>query len=157
MMQKGKDTAIDRFSYQLGMINCFVEMVACGVKKMAISPPLSKEDYEKAAPYSQQIVKGFGIQSYLEKSLLLTDLQSPDFTCGKYSILYYKRDDVIEKYFNLKNRKAQWEKDGLYDSEKRREVSITFMRLLSYPDDVIQEKLDGKESDPFMLISMDGD
>ena len=27
---------IDRISFELGMINCFVEMVACGVKKLAI-------------------------------------------------------------------------------------------------------------------------
>ena len=37
---------IDRISFQLGMINCFVEMVACGVKKMAISPPVTPQDYE---------------------------------------------------------------------------------------------------------------
>ena len=47
---------IDVFSFQVGMINCFVEMVAVGVKQLAISPPLTPVDYEKIRPYSDQIV-----------------------------------------------------------------------------------------------------
>jgi len=39
MMAKVKENLkIDRISFQLGMINCFVEMVACGVKKIGIKP-----------------------------------------------------------------------------------------------------------------------
>jgi hypothetical protein len=33
---------VDKVSFELGMINCFAEMVSCGVKKLAISPPLRK-------------------------------------------------------------------------------------------------------------------
>ena len=40
-----KKFKIDKLSFQLGMINTFVEMVACSVKKLAISPPLTPEDY----------------------------------------------------------------------------------------------------------------
>jgi len=156
MNDKISDMTIDRFSFQLGMINCFVEMVACGVKKLALSPPLTPTDYEKVAPYSQKIVDGFCIQSYLEKSLLVTDLQSPDFTRGKFSILYYKEDFVLQKYLDLKKQKAKWEGGGIYIQERSREISIAFMKLLSYTDEVIQRKLDGEGSDPFMLISMEG-
>jgi hypothetical protein len=39
---------IDAFSYKVGMINCFVEMVACGVKKLAIK--ISQK--ESVSPYS---------------------------------------------------------------------------------------------------------
>lgn len=28
---------IDRVSFEIGMINCFVEMVACGVKRLALT------------------------------------------------------------------------------------------------------------------------
>lgn len=81
----------------LGMINCFVEMVACEVKRLALSPPLLPGDYQKIQPASEKIVKGFNIQSYLEKSLLDTDLQSADFTKGKWSILYYRSNEEGRK------------------------------------------------------------
>ena len=38
---------IDPRSFQLGMINCFAEMVAAGVKRLAISPPLAPEEYKE--------------------------------------------------------------------------------------------------------------
>ncbi len=108
-MAKAKDNLkIDGISFQLGMINCFVEMVACGVKKLALSPPLSPEDYKKIEKPSNEIVNGFDIQSYLEKSLLLTDLQSEDFIRGKWSVLYFKDNDVLEAYLQLKRKKKRW-------------------------------------------------
>jgi len=59
-MAEGKETlTIDDFSFQLGMINCFAEMVACGVKRMAISPPLSPDDYSRVSAASDLIVKQF--------------------------------------------------------------------------------------------------
>jgi hypothetical protein len=41
---KPRDLVIDRLSFQLGMIDCFAEMVAAGVKRLAISPPLDQEE-----------------------------------------------------------------------------------------------------------------
>jgi hypothetical protein len=144
---------IDRISFQLGMINCFVEMVACGVKKLALSPPLLPEDYQKIQPASEKIVKGFNIQSYLEKSLMVTDLQTPDFTKGKWSILYFRSNDVLESYLELKKKKEKLEAAGKYDKAARKEISREFMRLLSYTEDVIEEKLSKTQpTSPFMLI-----
>ena len=151
MNQNNTSTKIEQFSFQLGMINCFVEMVACGVKKLALSPPLLPDDYEKITPYSEKIVQGFGIKSFLEKSLLLTKLQTPEFTKGKWSILYYKTDEVLQNYLKLKAKKAQLEKEGKYDSRSETEISREFMRLLSYPEDVIKEKISGDRQDPYML------
>ena len=154
MMAKVKENLkIDRISFQLGMINCFVEMVACGVKKLALSPPLSPEDYKKIEKASNEIVYGFDIQSYLEKSLLVTDLQSEDFTRGKWSVLYFRDNDVLETYLQLKKKKKELEESGRYDRAARKEISRQFMRLLSYPDDVIEEKLSQTHPvSPFMLI-----
>ena len=89
---------LDRISFELGMINCFVEMVACGVKKMAISPPLAPEDYHLVKPLSEKMIQAFGIKSHLDKSLLITDLQTEDFTKGKWAILYYNDDRILEAY-----------------------------------------------------------
>jgi len=146
---------INKISFQLGMINCFAEMVACGVKKLAISPPLKPEDYEKISRFSDEIVKGFGIQSYLEKSLLITDLQSAEFTQGKWSILYFEKEDVLKKYLDLKEKKQKLVTLGQYDLKARKDISREFMRLLSYQDEKIEEKLSLKiPKDPY-IISLD--
>ncbi len=145
---------IDRISFQLDMINCFAEMVSCGVKKLALSPPLSPQDYNRIKKFSDDIVKGFGIQSYLEKSLLITDLQAEEFTRGKWSILYYKDDDVLHSYLAIKEKKKQLEERGEFDSKAQKEISRQFMRLLSYSNCVIEEKLAKEKSEsPYMLIN----
>jgi len=153
MGKNGDNIKIDRISFQLGMINCFVEMVACGVKKLSISPPVFPHDYNKIAKYSEKIVNAFGIQSYLEKSLLITDLQTEEFTKEKWSILYYEDDGILNAYKALKDKKEELERSGRYDVHARKEISGEFMRLLSYPDDKINERLskDRPES-PYMLI-----
>ncbi len=153
MAKVKENLKIDRISFQLGMINCFVEMVACGVKKLALSPPLSPEDYKKIEKASNEIVYGFDIQSYLEKSLLVTDLQSEDFTRGKWSVLYFRDNDVLKTYLQLKKKKKELEELGRYDRAARKEISRQFMRLLSYPENVIEEKLSKTHpASPFMLI-----
>jgi hypothetical protein len=148
------DFTIDRISFQLGMINCFAEMVSCGVKKLAISPPLAPQDYDQIKKFSDDIVKGFGIQSYLEKSLLITDLQAEEFTRGKWSILYYKDNDVLHSYLAIKEKKKKLEENGELDSKAQKEISLQFMRLLSYSDSAIEEKLaKEKPESPYMLIN----
>ena len=152
MSKQQERKRIDHFSFQLGMINCFAEMVACGVKQLAISPPLSPEQYDIIAPCSDKIVNGFGIESYLENSLLVTTLQSPEFTRNRCSILYYKKKKTLDAYHALKEKQSRLIESDRYDAGARKEVSIAFMELLSYPPEVIRSKLAGTHPDPFMLI-----
>ncbi len=127
-------------------------MVECGVKKLALSPPISQEAYEKIGVLSEKIVREFGIQSYLEKSLLITDLQSEEFTKSKYSILYYSHDEVLKEYLDLKKRKEELMKTKQYDEKNRKQISREFGRLLSYPDELIERKLSEAEPPtPFVL------
>jgi len=143
---------VERISFQLGMINCFVEMVACGVKKLALSPPLSPEDYVTIGPLSDKIVKKFHLKSHLEKSLMITELQADDFTQGKWNIQYYEDENVLQAYFKLKEKKAALEESGHYDTKARKDISREFMRLLSYPENKIKEKIARKTPEnPFML------
>lgn len=144
---------IDTVSYELGMINCFVEMVACGVKKMAISPPIDPKDYELINAESEKMVKGFGIKSYLTHSLIVTDLQSEEFTLGKWSILYYDSDDVLDEYLQLVKTKEEYVRQGTYGGENRKEIARAFGRLLSYPEHKIEEKISQNvPPTPFTLV-----
>ena len=143
---------IDRLSFEIGMINCFVEMVACGVKKLALSPPLSPKDYEKIEPWSEKIVAGFGIKAWLEKSLIATNLQSDEFIAGKWVILYYKTDDVLESYKELKKKRLKIDKTKNSRQKMLKTLSKEFMLLLSYPEYVIEEKLSGRQIDPFIIV-----
>jgi hypothetical protein len=152
MKKETVEIKIDRSSFQLGMINCFVEMVACGVKKLAISPPLFPKEYFSIRKASEKIVRSFGIKSYLEKSLLVTDLQSPEFTREKWSILYYEDEAVLRKYLDLKALKDRMEKEKKYDGRERKNISREFMRLLCYPDEKIEKKLSKAPSSPFILV-----
>lgn len=143
---------LDSRSFHLGMINCFAEMVAAGVKPLAISPPLLPEEYEAIREASETIVRGSGIRSHLEKSLLVTHLQSADFTRGRWSILYYKDEKVLETYLTLKERKAALESQEALSRVALAEISREFMKLLGYPDTVTEEKIGGKgQEDPFLL------
>jgi hypothetical protein len=144
---------VDRLSFQLGMINCFAEMVACGVKKLAISPPLSPEEYEQLREASEQIVERSGVKSYLERSLMVSGLQTEGFTRGKWSVLYYKEDETLEAYLRLKERMRRIEGSGEQDREAAEEISREFMRLLSYPDAVIEAKLSQESpGDPYIYL-----
>jgi len=152
MGKENKNYEIDRISFEMGMINCFVEMVANGVKKLALSPPITPEDYDIICSLSENIVTGFGINSYLEKSLLVTDLQTEDFTKGKWSILYYDKDEVLDKYFEMKKKKQILQDSGKYDKKARQNLSAQFMRLLSYPEEKINKILAReKPESPYML------
>ncbi len=143
---------IDRISFNLGMINCFVEMVACGVKRLAISPPVRPEEYPVIQKGSDRVVENFGIKSYFDTSLLVTDLQPAEFTAGKWSILYYEEDGVIRAYLDLKKKKEELENSGRFHGEERKEISRAFGRLLSYPEDKIELKISGQSYPaPFVL------
>jgi hypothetical protein len=143
---------IDRCSFKIGMINCFVEMVACGVKELALSPPLTPEDYEQIKPWSAKIVAGFGMKSWLERSLIATALQSDAFVADKWVILYYKTDDVLESYKALKKKRDLLDATKRPDQNMLKAISREFMQLLSYPENIIDEKLSGRTIDPFILI-----
>jgi hypothetical protein len=143
---------LDKISYQIGMINCFVEMVAFGVKKLAISPPIDPEDLGIMTQVSKEISDGYKTKYYVENSLMITDIQSAEFTEGKNSILYYVDDSIINEYLSLKKRVDELTAKNVYAGAERREISIRFGELLGYPEKIILSKVDGIDhSDPFVL------
>jgi len=144
---------LDQISYEIGMINSFIEMVACGVKRLAISPPIDPRNLNIMLEASKIISEGFGTKYFFEESLIVTDIQSEEFTKGKNSILYYAKDDAITEYLDLKKEIKSLTDKNEYSGQKRREISFAFGRLLGYPDEVILRKIDSPSHiDPFVLI-----
>jgi hypothetical protein len=144
---------VDQISYEIGMINSFIEMVACGVKRLAISPPIDPSNINIMLESSEIISDGFSTKYRFEESLIVTDIQSAEFTEGKNSILYYATDDAIAEYLDLKEKIKSLTEKNQYFGQKRREISFAFGRLLGYPDEVILRKIDSPSHiDPFVLI-----
>ena len=123
------------------------------MKKLALSPPLSPEDYGLIAESSQELTRRHRVKSFLEKSLLVSGLQSAEFTEGKWSVLYFADDKVLQAYLELKEKRRILEESGRLYPAAERQISVDFMRLLSYPDSVIEARLSGSgPAAPFMLI-----
>ena len=62
---------LDRISYEIGMINCFIEMVACGVKPLAISPPIEPENLPVLEEVSRELSEGFGTKYYVDLEMMI--------------------------------------------------------------------------------------
>ncbi len=143
---------LDQRSYEIGMINSFIEIVACGVKPLAISPPIEPENLPLMEEVSRLLSEGFGTKYCVVESLMITDIQSAEFTAGKNSILYYKDDAVIRRYHEMDAQVARLTAEGKYCGEIRRELSIEFGRMLGYPMDVVLHKVDSEQRiDPVTL------
>ena len=60
---------------------------------------------------------------------------------------------MLKQYKALKEKKRRLEESGNYSPRERKEISRALMRLLSYPEEKIEEKLSAKSPvDPFMLV-----
>jgi hypothetical protein len=131
---------LDSRSYQLGVIAAFSEIVAVGVKKLALSSPLPPEEMARLLPDAERIAKENGALLYLEKDFCVTDLFPGNITEGKHVLLIYL-DPVKDTYLALKHEKATLIKEGRYQGEERRNIARKMGRLLSYPEERIEKML----------------
>ena len=135
------DSDIDRPSYELGIIAAFAEVVALGVKDLALSSPLEPEVYEEIRQRADAIIQHNGIKWYPEKDFLQTDLFPQEMTWNKYVLFLYKDDQVLEAYLDLKRRKKQLEGADAYEGEARTDLAHSLGELLDYPEDTIKRML----------------
>ena len=56
----------DRRSFILGMVTAFCECVAGGCKRLALSPPMTKEAYDEAAAEVDELIEKHGLIHYHE-------------------------------------------------------------------------------------------
>ena len=84
---------IDSYSFQCGVIDCFNEMVAAGVKSLALSRPASREERDALIDFAHESCRRYGTKLYPEDQPLITDLFPLSLNQGK-SIGWVKRYTV---------------------------------------------------------------
>ena len=133
-----KDFNLD--SYHLGMIYAFAEIVGSGVKPLALSPPLTREEYTRLRGPIRLMADEYGVYLLVDEDFLATKLFSPAFTEGKVVVHMVKDTSIIERYKGLKDLKARRRSDdNLIEFED--EIARCFGRLLGYDEVTVEELL----------------
>ncbi|MEJ8566310.1 hypothetical protein [Elongatibacter sediminis] len=140
----GDDWKLDRLSYYIGNFSTFAEIVDIGLKKMALSSALPPEDMDQLEREVRQIGSDWSVEIYREPEFLVSDLFPESATADKDVLIIY-RGDTLEDYFALKARKAELVEAGEYEGEARREIAWGVGKLLSYPDEKINQLLAGQD------------
>ena len=123
---------IDAYSYHLGAADCFCEMVRAGVKRLALSHPCdTKEMRDSFLPDFEALCRQYGVRFYIEDDPFLTDLFPVSLNQGKFNVIFYQDDSVLQKYLALKDKKKRSVADGSYD-KNRLEIARAYGKLLSY-------------------------
>ena len=131
----------DLDSYHLGMIYAFAEIVGSGVKPLALSPPLTREEYTRLKSPIRLIADEYGIYLLIDEDFLTTKLFNPAFTEGKVVVHMVKDTSVIERYKGLKELRARRRREGnLIEFED--EIARCFGRLLGYDEATIEDLLE---------------
>ncbi|GHU79894.1 hypothetical protein FACS1894191_3760 [Clostridia bacterium] len=122
-------------SFQLGMIEAFCEMVARGVKPLALSPVIEPRDWPPLREPSDEIAKRFGVCSYVERGLIPTYLAPEDETDGKIIVMYYKKRRALDAYLALKADIARLVQAGDYGDAEKRAATARFENILGYREE----------------------
>lgn len=88
----------DKRSFVLGMITAFCECVAGGCKQLALSPPLTHEDYEAFSAEACEIIERHGLVHAHEKNP-----EQPE-TDRREWILIARRPQTLEAYRRLREK-----------------------------------------------------
>ena len=127
-----EERKIDRYSYELGVMDCFCEMVAAGLKTLAMSHPCDTK--EERDPYEEEVRRicdYYGIQYYPEDEPFLTDLFPEELNKDKFNYLFFRDPETLGRYMALKREQVHMIKEGSYQGENRRHIAAPFARLLS--------------------------
>ena len=136
---------LDLHSYECGYIDCFNEMVSAGVKALAFSRPAEREVRDRLLPFARASCQTRGTKWYAEDDPLVTDLFPASACRGKYLILLYREDHILDQYLRLKERKAAQLAEGAYFGGNRSRIAWELGRLLSYPEETIRRLLQDNE------------
>lgn len=135
-----QETEIDRRSYNLGVIGAFSEVVSLDIKKIALSSAMAPGEMSALLDDARRIAKQNGVAVFLEKDFLVTDLFDEEITRDKMVLIIYKENTLLE-YQNLKREKQTLLQKNRYSGSARRDIAVSMGKLLSYPDEKIEQLL----------------
>ncbi len=87
---------MDKESFILGMITAFSECVAGGCKRLALSPPLTREDFSAVGEEARRIVERHGLICYHEQNLDLPEKERFEW------LLIAARRETVDAYLALR-------------------------------------------------------
>ncbi len=148
--KKTPDATFDQFSYHLGVVAGFCELIAADVKQLALSPTLTKEEMDRFIVEAEKIAKNHGVSIYRETDLLVTNLFPSDVATGLEVLLFYK-GTTKDAYLTLKEDQNNLKTRGAYDQQASREISRRFGRILSYSPQKINALL--AENTPYRTLT----
>ncbi len=88
----------DKRSFILGMITAFCECVAGGCKRLALSPPLSRQDCEYISEEAYEIIRKHGLVYYRELNEDIAEDKRFEW------ILIAAKESTIDEYKALRNK-----------------------------------------------------
>jgi catechol 2,3-dioxygenase-like lactoylglutathione lyase family enzyme len=132
-------------AYVLGGIGAFGEMVNAGVKKLALSAPLSSAEMDNIMEEATRVAEQNHVQVYREPDLLVTDLFPAEATKGKEVLLIYQ-GSTKEDYLQLKEDTRKLVEAGLYTGKAREAIARRMGRMLGYPPQQINQLLAANSS-----------
>jgi hypothetical protein len=135
--------AIDDYSFALGLITAFVEVVAGDIKQLALSEPATPAMMDALLPEARRIAAKHQVLIHREPDLIVTDLFPADAAAGQDVLLIY-RGDVLQRYQALKAERTRLTQGRAYAGAARRDIARRFGKLLSYSDARIDALLAGK-------------
>ncbi|MCS5490618.1 VOC family protein [Algoriphagus limi] len=128
------------FEKESGQVESFAEMVATGVKPIALVPPMTSAELDLFMPEAERLAEKYGIQLYRESDLLKTHLFPTEASEGKEVLILYQDSIYIQAYQDLKNEIESAK------TEELQELSRRFGRLLGYPVWKINELLEANSN-----------
>jgi hypothetical protein len=131
---------IDPYSYNLGIIGGFSELVDVGVKKLAFSEALPPDEMDKLIAEAEKIAERNHVKLYREKDLIVTYLFPADVAVGKDVLLIYN-GNTKDEYLSLKEEIKVLEKEGKYTEEAKMHISMRLGQMLSYPQAKVEEMI----------------
>ena len=119
------------------MIYAFAEIVGSGVKPLALSPPMTQEEYNRIRNPIQMIADEYRVHVLVDEEFLTTKLFNSAFTEGKVVVHFVKDAFILDRYKRLKELKARKQKEGKL-GELEDEIARELGRILGYDESTIE-------------------
>jgi len=133
---------IDWRSYQLGVIAAFAEVVDNGCKRLALSSPMTGEQFDSVIEDIREIAAKRDLILYVDDDFLETILFDHEPIRGKTVVHIVADQATVDEYLGLKEKKRGHAEAGTLTDDVEHEVAWGLGRLLSYDDDSIKGLLE---------------